>query len=465
MKIKHLNTGKSGLDEAGMRHVEWECTEYWDKNPLRAFDVLAKMISAFHRQTSAALLKGLPDSNGPLINKGEYDMVIGEFFSVAAYDVAEAMEIPQAVIVHCYVVAFLRHYLQVDLPWNIPMGFAEVPAKTTVSTALSNFFWVGLAKFVLCPILESHSDAVRKEVGVLKRSLFKSIWEPPRAPPLVLMPTAIGPGLENPRSLPPHVHFMGPIVPAAQAMPSELGHWLDGYKAGKTRDSVADERPIVYVSMGTVVVLEEADIKNFLVGIAHKRFRVLWSLRVQGHDAAKRFHKMTAESFGMEELDVRIESYLPQAAVLAHPNVKLFVSHGGFNSTNEALLNGKPIVGVPFFGDQMYNIGQAVYGGACVKVSRRDSQMQNQLRDAILGMLDNYAQYKAAAMRMSALLKHGNGGLDYGVKMCEFVAEVGTTEHWIVHHNTVSTMTAIGLIGSVVTAAAVGLAYWIRKRL
>jgi UDP:flavonoid glycosyltransferase YjiC (YdhE family) len=45
-------------------------------------------------------------------------------------------------------------------------------------------------------------------------------------------------------------------------------------------------------------------------------------------------------------------AWAPQLAVLCHPAVKLFVSHGGLNSTHEGLAAGKPLLVTPFFADQ-----------------------------------------------------------------------------------------------------------------
>lgn len=41
---------------------------------------------------------------------------------------------------------------------------------------------------------------------------------------------------------------------------------------------------------------------------------------------------------------------------IAHQNVKLFITHGGLHSIEEAIYNGKPVVGMPFFADQFTNL-------------------------------------------------------------------------------------------------------------
>lgn len=57
--------------------------------------------------------------------------------------------------------------------------------------------------------------------------------------------------------------------------------------------------------------------------------------------------------------------------VLAHPNVKLFITHGGLLSTIETTYFGKPIVGIPIFGDQEMNMLEAVRNGYGKSVSYR----------------------------------------------------------------------------------------------
>lgn len=53
--------------------------------------------------------------------------------------------------------------------------------------------------------------------------------------------------------------------------------------------------------------------------------------------------------------NVLMTKWVPQEDILAHPNMRLFISHCGLGGVTEALFHGVPILGIPFIYDQHVN--------------------------------------------------------------------------------------------------------------
>lgn len=86
----------------------------------------------------------------------------------------------------------------------------------------------------------------------------------------------------------------------------------------------------------------------FLQSFAKLKQKVIWKYEVDLPEKPK---------------NVLIKNWLPQNDILAHPNVKLFISHGGFLGSTEAIYYGVPIIGIPIFGDQRLNVARAIKAG------------------------------------------------------------------------------------------------------
>jgi len=54
--------------------------------------------------------------------------------------------------------------------------------------------------------------------------------------------------------------------------------------------------------------------------------------------------------------------------ILEHPNIKAFITHGGYLSTLEAMIHSVPMIGIPLFGDQFENINNYVDKNVAVKL-------------------------------------------------------------------------------------------------
>ena len=139
-------------------------------------------------------------------------------------------------------------------------------------------------------------------------------------------------GLEYPRELPPNVHMVGPMLPArVPPLPPDLAAWL------------GEGPPVAYANMGTLAAAPRAQLARMTAAFAATRMRVLWILK---HAHAEQLPRPLPSNLRL------LEWGPPPAAVLAHPNVRVFVSHCGINSVHESQHAGTPIVGIPMLADQ-----------------------------------------------------------------------------------------------------------------
>ncbi|XP_050523192.1 UDP-glycosyltransferase UGT5-like isoform X4 [Daktulosphaira vitifoliae] len=101
--------------------------------------------------------------------------------------------------------------------------------------------------------------------------------------------------------------------------------------------------------------------------------------------------------------NVMIKKWMPQRDILAHPNVKLFISHGGLLGTTEAVYEGVPILAMPIFGDQMTNI-KAVMDTGGAEMLNYNNLEEDEIFNKIKAMLTNPI-YKNKANKLSEIFR------------------------------------------------------------
>merc|ERR1712176_1734631 len=100
-------------------------------------------------------------------------------------------------------------------------------------------------------------------------------------------------------------------------------------------------------------------------------WRVLWSL-------PKAQQPLLVESGRpLDTARLRVESFVSQRAVLDHPAVSLFLTHGGQSSVNDGLAAGVPLVCLPLFCDQ-YEMAEAVFRHGLGLVYHKDEAIASQ---------------------------------------------------------------------------------------
>uniref|UniRef100_A0A453Z3P0 UDP-glucuronosyltransferase n=1 Tax=Anopheles quadriannulatus TaxID=34691 RepID=A0A453Z3P0_ANOQN len=118
--------------------------------------------------------------------------------------------------------------------------------------------------------------------------------------------------------------------------------------------------------------------------------------------------------------NVFIGKWLPQDAILAHPNLKLFVTHGGLGSISEAMYHGVPIVGIPMFGDQDSNVAQVVKEGWGLSVSF--DELTEPLLSGVVQEVLRDPKYREQVQGRALLYKdRPMGALETGVYWIEYV--------------------------------------------
>ncbi|XP_073825499.1 UDP-glucosyltransferase 2-like [Musca autumnalis] len=108
------------------------------------------------------------------------------------------------------------------------------------------------------------------------------------------------------------------------------------------------EHGVVYFSMGSNLKsknMPQEKKAEILKAFGKLKQRVLWKFE-------------DSELEGKPD-NVLIRDWFPQDDILAHENVKVFITHGGLLSTTESIYHRTPVIGIPIFGDQFLNMGNA----------------------------------------------------------------------------------------------------------
>ncbi|ALC39363.1 CG17322, partial [Drosophila busckii] len=140
--------------------------------------------------------------------------------------------------------------------------------------------------------------------------------------------------------------------------------------------------------------------------------------------------------------NVHVMKWLPQRDLLAHPNVRLFFTHGGLMGITEAVASGVPIVGMPIYGDQFLNVAQLMAHGSSVKLEFQQLSEQT-VYAALSQALD--PSYKLNAQRLAqAYNARLEQPLDSGVWWVQHVADTkgapllqpcAVKLNWIIYHS------------------------------
>ncbi|KAI5060673.1 hypothetical protein GOP47_0025093 [Adiantum capillus-veneris] len=116
--------------------------------------------------------------------------------------------------------------------------------------------------------------------------------------------------------------------------------WLDRF----------EPKSVLYVSFGSLALVSSKQSEEIALGLELSGHPFLWVTRpdlIYGESPTfneEFLHRVKDRSFFV--------AWAPQLKVLNHPSVGGFFTHGGWNSTLEAITVGVPMLGWPYFSDQ-----------------------------------------------------------------------------------------------------------------
>nr|XP_015838844.1 PREDICTED: 2-hydroxyacylsphingosine 1-beta-galactosyltransferase isoform X2 [Tribolium castaneum] len=147
--------------------------------------------------------------------------------------------------------------------------------------------------------------------------------------------------------VPSMVDIGGFHIKPPKKLPQDLQEFLDSAKHG-----------VIYFSLGSNLKSAQLPLEKrnaLLQTFAKLKQKILW--------------KWEDEDLPGKPPNVKVAKWLPQQDILAHPNVKLFITHGGQSSTTETIYHGVPILGIPIFGDQKINAKSVARDGCGLYVA------------------------------------------------------------------------------------------------
>jgi hypothetical protein len=140
------------------------------------------------------------------------------------------------------------------------------------------------------------------------------------------------------------LHLAGgpPVEPQQHVLDGGCLEWLDA----------RPPRSVLYVSLGSAARVDRAAFEEMAWGLAGSGVPFLWALcpgSVGGDDDEPPFPEELHETVRRRG---KVVAWSPQRAVLAHPAVGGFWTHGGWSSIMEAVCEGVPMLVHPWLADQ-----------------------------------------------------------------------------------------------------------------
>lgn len=185
---------------------------------------------------------------------------------------------------------------------------------------------------------------------------------------------------------PPELTSQNAVHPRRRQLMSPLGDDGRTDMSSPPLPASREGAPLVYVTMGTVFS-DVAPLLSILAALRDLHLRVIVTVGPRVDPAA----------LGPQPAHVRVEQYVPQAALL--PHCDLVVSHAGSGTMLAGISHGLPQLCLPQGADQFLNAAAAASAGVGIALTP-SAATASAIRDAVARLLSR-PSYRDAAARVA----------------------------------------------------------------
>ena len=215
-------------------------------------------------------------------------------------------------------------------------------------------------------------------------------------------------GMEVPKNLPPLVVAIGPVL--ANTYPPLTADLQDFLKYRER---------VLYVALGSHVMLPNKRFEKLMTGVMMAMNRglidgVIWSIREVARGKLDRTHilynrhgrPVTAGNLlDSNVIDWAVLPWVPQRAVLDHPHIRIYLTHGGASSTNEVIWHGIPALCLGVYFDQLQYAIRIKEAGVA-EILKRDIFSADEVNSKIKLLLqDSRGDFKRNVTRMKLIAR------------------------------------------------------------
>ena len=257
----------------------------------------------------------------------------------------------------------------------VPHPFLSYTDKMTFSQRMTNVLLSQYENFAYHAFHLPNQEKLYNKYFPNARKSFNEIY---KSSAIIFLNNHVSSSFARPY-LPNMIEIGGIHVEPAKPLPKNIQEFLDSAKDG-----------VILFSMGSMIqaVNWPIETREALVKAFGKlKQKVLW--------------KYENDTLPNKPDNVMISPWIPQRDIVAHPNVKVFITHGGLLGTTEALVEGVPVLGIPVFGDQRMNMAKAVTRGYGLQVEY-NGITEEKVSKALNELLSN-PKYSENAKRISSI--------------------------------------------------------------